>query len=443
MNQNSRSIVSFTMVSHAIVHTYELSIPILVVIWLSEFSITTAAIGTVVAVGYALFGVGALPSGVLADQYSTKWLVLVGLAGMGASFLLVSLAPGTTTIAVALALWGVFASIHHPASLSLISTGVDESGTGFAYHGMAGNLGIAFGPFLTASLLVVFNWRVVAALLVVPAALAVVYALSAEFDEMAAVDVDNVDDADGVDDAAGADDAGDTTDGGTDTPADDAASGLVGFLADTRALFTVGFTLVLMVVVMNGLFYRGTLTFLPDVLGGFLTDVPGPFSRIAPDSALAAEFDLASYLYAGLLTIGIAGQYTGGKLTDRIPVAAGLAAVFAALVALAVAFVPVASRGLVPLVAISALFGFVLFAIQPLYQAAIAAYSPPDGRGLSYGYTYLANFGVGAAGAAIAGYLLEMTTVARAFLLLALVPATGAVLAAVLYAVVGEGTRSG
>ena len=426
MNQNSRSIVSFTMVSHAIVHTYELSIPILVVIWLSEFSITTAAIGTVVAVGYALFGVGALPSGVLADRYSTKRLVLVGLAGMGASFLLLSLAPGTATIALALALWGAFASIHHPASLSLISTGVDESGTGFAYHGMAGNLGIAFGPFLTASLLVAFDWRVVAALLVVPAAVAVAYALSAEFDEMAAVDVDDTDDA-----------------GDTATNADGTDRGLLGFLADTRALFTVGFTLVLAVVVTNGLFYRGTLTFLPDVLGGFVADVPGPFDRIAPDSALAAEFDLASYLYAGLLTVGIAGQYTGGKLTDRIPVVAGLAAVFTALVALAVAFVPVASQGLVPLVAISAVFGFVLFSIQPLYQAAIAAYSPPDGRGLSYGYTYLANFGVGAAGAAIAGYLLGMTTVSQAFFLLALVPATGAVLAVVLYTVVGEETRSG
>ena len=428
MNQNSRSIVSFTMVSHAIVHTYELSIPIFVVIWLSEFSITTAAIGTVVAVGYGLFGVGALPSGVLVDRYSTKWLVLVGLSGMGASFLLLSLAPGIVTVALALALWGVFASIHHPASLSLISTGVDESGTGFAYHGMAGNLGIAFGPFLTASLLIVLSWRVVAALLAVPAAVAVVYALSAEFDEMAAVDADDTDDA---------------TAGRTDADIDRSTSGVSGFLADTRALFTVGFTLVLAVVVMNGLFYRGTLTFLPDVLGGFITDVSGPFSRLAPDSALAAEFDLASYLYAGLLTIGIAGQYTGGKLTDRIPVAAGLAAVFTALVALAAAFVPVASRGLAPLVAISAVFGFVLFSIQPLYQAAIAAYSPPDGRGLSYGYTYLANFGVGAGGAALAGYLLGVTTVSRAFLLLALVPATGAVLAVVLYAGVDEGTRSG
>ncbi|WP_281195188.1 MFS transporter [Halorubrum sp. F4] len=421
MNENGRSIVAFTMVSHAIVHTYELSIPILVVIWLSEFSVTTATIGTIVAVGYALFGIGALPSGLLADRYSTRSMVLVGLAGMGASFLLLSAAQGTATIALALALWGVFASVHHPASLSLISTGVEESGTGFAYHGMAGNLGIAFGPLVTASLLILFDWRLVSALLVAPAVLAVAYALTAEFDEMAAVDVA----------AADADDA---------EPADDDRSAgpdsLGAFLADSRALFTLGFALAMAVVLMNGVFYRGVLTFLPDVLGGYLPDVSGTIGLFAPDSPMAEEFDLASYLYAGLLTVGIAGQYVGGKLTDRISVSAGLAAVFTALVVLAVLFIPVAEAGLWPLIAMSAVFGFVLFSIQPLYQAAIAVYSPPDGRGLSYGYTYLANFGVGAAGAAIAGYLLGVTTVRGTFLALALVPAAGAVVALVLYSVV-------
>ncbi|GAA0516748.1 Sugar phosphate permease [Halorubrum aquaticum] len=416
MNENGRSIVAFTMVSHAIVHTYELSIPILVVIWLSEFSVTTATIGTIVAVGYALFGIGALPSGLLADRYSTKSMVLIGLAGMGASFLLLSAAQGTMTIALALGLWGVFASIHHPASLSLISTGVSESGTGFAYHGMAGNLGIAFGPLVTASLLIVFDWRLVSALLVAPAVLAVAYALTAEFDEMAAVDVDD-EDGDGDDRSDGPD-------------------SLSGFLADSRALFTLGFTLALAVVLMNGLFYRGTLTFLPDVLGGFLPDISGTIGLFAPDSPMAQEFDLASYLYAGLLTVGIAGQYVGGKLTDRIRVSAGLAAVFSALVVLSVAFIPVAEAGLWPLVAISAVFGFVLFSIQPLYQAAIAVYSPPDGRGLSYGYTYLANFGFGAAGAALAGFLLNATSVGRTFLLLALIPAVGVVIALVLFSVV-------
>ena len=422
MNENGRSIVTFTMVSHAIVHTYELSIPILVVIWLTEFSLTTATIGTIVAVGYALFGMGALPSGILVDRYSTKLMVLIGLAGMGASFLLLSVAQGTATIALALGLWGVFASGHHPAALSLISTGVSESGTGFAYHGMAGNLGIAFGPFITASLLIAFDWRIVSVLLVVPAVLAIGYAFTAEFDEMAAVSTDGG--------------QGPGSENGAESDPD--ADPLSSFLADSKSLFTVGFTLALVIVLMNGLFYRGALTFLPEMLGDFLPAVTDSLQLFDPGSRIAQEFDLGSYLYAGLLTVGIAGQYAGGKLTDRIPVSAGLAAAFAALAVVSVLFVPVAAMGLAPLVAVSALFGFALFTIQPLYQATIAEYSPPDDRGLSYGYTYLANFGVGATGAAIAGYLLGVVSIGRTFLLLALVPTLGALLAVVLYAVVGE-----
>ena len=83
MNENGRSVVLFTGLSHAIVHTFELSIPILVVIWLLEFPVSTATLGVVVAAGYALFGIGALPGGVLADRYGSQTLIIVCLAGMG------------------------------------------------------------------------------------------------------------------------------------------------------------------------------------------------------------------------------------------------------------------------------------------------------------------------------------------------------------------------
>ena len=404
MNGNDRAIVTFASVTHALVHTYELSIPILVVIWLSEFSVSTALMGTVVAVGYALFGIGALPGGVLADRFGSRTVVLACLAGMGLSFFALSFAVGVRTIAVALALWGAVASVYHPAGLSLISTGVEERGTGLAYHGMAGNVGIAVGPLVTALLLLTFDWRIVTRLLVVPAVVAIAYAATAEFDGTAAV----------------------STDGGTGADAD---LSLSGFVADSRALFTAGFAMAMLVVMMNGLFYRGTLTFLPDMLGGFLADVAGSIRIIDPESPVAEEFDLSSYVYSGLLMVGIAGQFVGGKVSDRVPPTLGLSAVFAALCVVAVAFVPAAETGLVTLLAASAVLGFLLFALQPLYQATIAEYSPPDDRGLSYGYTYLASFGIGATGAAIAGFLLSTVGTDGTFLALAVFPAIGAVLA--------------
>lgn len=409
MNDNARSVVLFTGLSHAMVHTYELSIPILVAIWLVEFPVSTAALGAAVSVGYALFGIGALPGGVLADRFGSRTLITACLAGMGLSFLLLSVADGLLTIAVALGAWGVAASVYHPSGLALISTGVDERGSAFAYHGMAGNIGIALGPLLTALLLLTFDWRTVTRLLVVPTVVAIGYALTTEFDETAAVSVDS-----GVDDTA-----------------DEGAESMSrsGFLRDSRALFTAGFALAMAIVMMNGLFYRGMLTFLPEVLDGFLPPVSAFVQLFEPDSPLAEEFTLASYVYVGLLTIGIGGQYVGGKVSDAVSPTTGLAVVFAGLVAVSVGFVPAARGGLATLLLASGLLGFLLFALQPLYQATIAEQSPPDDRGLSYGYTYLTSFGVGAAGAAIAGSLLAAVAVDATFLALALFPLVGSLLA--------------
>ena len=417
MERNDRSIVSFLMVGHAMVHVYELSIPILMTVWLLEFSTTAALLGTVVSVGYGLFGVGALPGGLLVDRYGSRTLVVVCLAGMGASFLLLSAAPGIIGIAVALGLWGLSASVYHPAGLTLISNGVSERGRGFAYHGMAGNAGIAGGPLVTAILLVALEWQTVATLLAAPALLAAVVGLRIDFDPRAAVDAGE----------GGSD--GSSTDRG-------APDSLAGFVAESRGLFTAGFALVFVIVSLDGLYYRGMLTFLPGLLGDFLTAAVGDvrLGIFAPDSPLAEEFDLAGYLYAGLLTVGIAGQYFGGRLTERVEPDRGLILVLSALAAIAVAFVPAARLGLGGLLAASVVLGFTLFSIQPLTQATIAKYSIPDSRGLSFGYTYLAIFGVGALGAAISGTVLTYASASVMFLVLAGFAAVAAALAVVLVA---------
>jgi len=408
MNDNSRSIVLFAGISHAIVHTYELSIPILVTIWLVEFPVSTATVGVIVSIGYALFGIGALPGGILADRWGSRRLIVGCLAGMGLSFLLLSIAPGILTIAIALAAWGIAASVYHPSGLSLISTGVDDRGSAFAYHGMAGNIGIAFGPLLTALLLLTFDWRMATRLLVLPTVVAIGYALTTEFNESAAVSVE----------------------GGTEQPASESEEmSFSKFITDSRALFTAGFALAMVIVILNGLFYRGMLTFLPDVLDQFLPPITDYIQLFDPNSPIAEEFTLSSYLYAALLTIGIGGQYVGGKVSDRIPSTTGLAVVFGALMVVTIGFVPAASGGIGTLLVVSGLLGFLLFALQPLYQATIADHSPPGDRGLSYGYTYLMSFGIGAAGAAIAGFLLSVVTTDGTFLALAVFPALGSLFA--------------
>ncbi len=398
MNHNDRAITGFTMAGHGLVHTYELAVPILLTVWLVEFPVTSATMGTVVAVGYGLFGVGALPAGLLVDRFGSRALITACTLGMGLSFLLLSVLPGVAGVAVALAVWGVAASVYHPAGLTLISKGVEERGVAFAYHGMAGNAGIVAGPFVTALLLVAVDWRAAVALLSVPGLVAGAAGVRVEFDETAAV--------------AAAD--------GGDAPSTDVGS-LTEFLAASRGVFTVGFLTVFALVMFNGLYYRGMLTFLPGLLGDFLAPLVGGASGgLGPvsEGPLASEFDLSRYLYAGLLAVGIGGQYVGGRLTDAVEPERGLVVMLVVLTTVAVIFVP-ASASLVPLLAVSVVLGFFLFGMQPLTQATIAKYSPPERRGLSFGYTYLAIFGVGALGASVTGAALTYGSRSLLFVVLA------------------------
>ncbi|MHC3439629.1 MFS transporter [Natrialbaceae archaeon A-gly3] len=399
LNANDRSIAGFTMTGHALVHWFETSIPIFLVVWLAEFDVSVAFLGVVVALGYAPFGLGALPAGVLADRFGPKRLVLVCLGGMSLSFFVLALADSIVGIAAGLLLWGIAASIYHPAGLSLISTGVEERGTVFAWHGIAGNVGIALGPFVAATLLIVLEWQLVAALLAVPGLVAVAYGLRAEFDTAAAVDGD----------VAG-------------SPGERLS--LAEFRSNSRALFASAFAAVFVIVTFEGLFYRGILTYLPEILAG----LP---AMAAFDPGVDLEgIDPGDYVYVGLLVVGMAGQYAGGKLTSRVPAERGLAAIFVVLAFLALAFVPVADLGFGPLVALCVLVGFFLFAIQPFYQEAVAVHTPADTRGLSYGYTYLGEFGLGSASIAIGGFVLGSFSLSVFFAMLAVFALTGAALAA-------------
>jgi MFS family permease len=416
VNRNDRSIVVLVSLAHGMVHTYELTIPLFVSIWLVEFSavdlgftsvaVTTATLGLVVTAGYGLFGVGALPGGVLVDRVGSRRLIRACLFGMGASFLLLAVAPGLVVVTLALLLWGVAASVYHPAGLTLLSKGVEERGTGFAYHGIAGNVGQGGGPLLATLLLLFLDWTVVAALLAVPALLAGLYASRAEFDETAAVS------------------AAPEPDGGASKRSTGVGS-VAEFRAESRRLFTRGFALVFVVALCSGLYYRGVLTFLPAVLETVPGFEPFPLSTVLP-AEIARVVGGGSqlvrperYFYAGLLVVGVFGQYAGGKLSDRIRVERGLAIGFGALALLALTFFTVAAVGVAPLAALGAVIGFFLFFVQPFIQATVAEYTPTNARGLSYGYTYLGVFGVGALGGAVAGAVLTYAAPTELFVVLA------------------------
>lgn len=389
MERNDRALTAFAMLGHATFHAYELAIPIFVVFWLEVYSTTAAWLGVIVGVSYALVGLGALPSGVLADTVGSRRLVIACMLGMGGAFALVSVAPNVFVLTAGLLVWGAAASIYHPAGLALLSRGAHQRGAAFAYHGMAGNVGVALGPLLATVLLAFVGWRSAAILLVVPVLLAALLATRFEFDE-----------------TAGSVSRGAVEGDGRGPPRD-----LKMFLRDTKHLFAGGFVLVFAVGVLYGVYYRGAFTFLP----GILSDL----ALFEPVVLFDRTFEPSRYIYSGLLLLGGVGQYAGGRLVDRVRTEYALVGGYLALAGVALTLIPAANAGLAPLLAVAGLFGFLVFAIAPVNQEAISAYSPADVRGLSFGFTYMAIFGVGALGATLAGVVLTRSTPDLLFTLLA------------------------
>lgn len=397
MEENDRTITLFTMVGHASFHVYEMVIPLFVVIWLNEFDVSAAVLGAVVAVGYGVIGIGALPSGALADRYGSKQLVVLSMGGMAGGFALISVAPTIWVLGVALVLWGAAASLYHPAGLSLITRGTKRQGTALAYHGVAGNVGTAIGPLVTVLLLTVLDWRFVAGLLIVPAFVGVVVAYRLEFDER----------------------------GGTPSKEDDAIAdhlqGTKKFFEQTKILFVGGFIVVFTIAMLAGTYYRGVFTFLPEVLA----DLP-----VFGSVEVAGEtIESSQYVYAGLLLIGGFGQYVGGKLSDYRSPEWAITGAFTALILVSLLVPFFVDTGLVATLVICAALGFFVFMEAPIRQALIGTYAAADIHGLSFGYTYLGVFGIGAAGASIAGIALTYGGMSLLFTALAVFPTIGLLLA--------------
>jgi MFS family permease len=123
---------------------------------------------------FTMFGLGSLPAGRLGDLWGRRAMMVVFFLGMGASGLLIGFASGVWSLAAALTLMGVFASIYHPVGIPMLVQQAKNPGFTIGVNGLFGNLGIAIAAILTGFLVKNVGWR---AAFAVPGALALLCGL--------------------------------------------------------------------------------------------------------------------------------------------------------------------------------------------------------------------------------------------------------------------------
>ena len=108
---------------------------------------------------FVMFGLGSLPAGRLGDLWGRRAMMVVFFLGIGAAAILVATTSGVWTLAAALTLMGVFASIYHPVGIPMLVQNARNPGFTIGVNGLAGNLGIAVAAILTGFLVKQAGWR--------------------------------------------------------------------------------------------------------------------------------------------------------------------------------------------------------------------------------------------------------------------------------------------
>ncbi|MFC1876970.1 MFS transporter [Thermodesulfobacteriota bacterium] len=362
MNPEEKKIMGLVTTSHGLVHLYEGVLPPLLPLVMAEFGTDYFTMGIIVSVFSYAFGLGSLPAGILADKIGPRRLVSLYLFGAGSAGVLVLPTGSLLFYAIIMGLIGAFCSTYHPASNTLISLGIKEKGNAFGLHGIAGSIGIAVVPVLSAWIGTLMGWRA-------PHVFFGLIGIGLGFFSLTLPKRPTIQN-------------GSTPQTGPLTVPEQKVSilSLTFFFLSATAL---------------GLSYKGIMTFLPTYMG-----------QNIQLSFLKMDIVALGGTFATLALIsGAFGQYVSGRLTDKYPVEK----IYLGAVCMGTIFVFLmsCSKGFLLLLA-SIFYAFFYFAVQPAQNYIVSKYLPQHRQGLGYGTLFILTFGVGSTAAAVSGYLADL-----------------------------------
>lgn len=136
----------------------------LVPLLLVAFSTSKGEIGAILAGTWAVYALFQFPSGVLADRYGERMLLLAGLGGAVVGAFLIASAPSLLVFAVVALLLGSGAGLYFSPASALVSRLYDEHGAPLGILTASGAVALVVYPAAGGLLAVRYGWRVPVAL---------------------------------------------------------------------------------------------------------------------------------------------------------------------------------------------------------------------------------------------------------------------------------------
>ncbi|MEJ2726475.1 MAG: MFS transporter, partial [Deltaproteobacteria bacterium] len=311
---------------------------------------------------YLLFGVTALPWGLVSDTLGAKRLLFVFFAGAGVSGLAAAYyMDSPQAFSLCLASIGLFSGIYHPAGLGLISRGVTRMSMALGYNGMAGNAGLAAAPVLTGILNYFLGSRAA-------------YIFLGGFNLLGALLM-------------------------LFLTLSEPPRGKKTTFHSPKAL-AAGFIVLCVCMMLGGIAYRGTTVILPSY---FELRTESLFEGVNRLKWLLTSRNVAATALTSLVfLVGIGGQYLGGRIAERFEPRRGYL-VFHSL-ALPFAFFMAFTTD-VPLLLVTMGYLLFLLGMQPIENTLVAYLTPDSLRSSAYGTKFILTFGVGAFAIRLVGWI--------------------------------------
>jgi len=378
MNPNERKILTTTCFGHFMSHFNMLMFPALVLPLMGMYDMDLSHVLALSFWMYLLFGLTALPWGMMSDRIGAKPLLLLfytgaGLCGLAAGFFVDS--PGAFSLCLAGV--GVFSGIYHPAGLGLISRGISKMSMAMGYNGMAGNAGLAAAPILAGIINHFYGIQTAFIFLGCLNFIGTVIMFLLPVIE----------------------------------PARNEKTESQGSMR-----LMLSFAILCICMMLGGVAYRTVTVILPAYLE---LGNPALLDWISRLSWMPASRNVAATaLSSSVFMVGMFGQFLGGVAGERFDPRRGYLVfhVLALPMALAMAYTTDVSLLLITM-------GYMLFLLgmQPIENTLVAKLTPDKVRDSAYGTKFILTFGVGAFAVYLVGWVKEVWSLPAVFVAMAIV----------------------
>lgn len=351
LTESERNIMYITCFGHFLCHFNMLTFPAVMLPLSTLLDLPLADVLGLSFWMYLLFGITALPWGLMADRFGPKPLMGIYYGGVGlCGMAVVTTINSPGTLAIALSGIGFFSGIYHPAALGLISKQVNRISYGMGINGMFGNLGLAMAPLVTG--VVTWLWG--------PQSVYVVLG-GLNFLGLVIMAV---------------------------LPLQNSQSGGPQYKADGGGK---GFLILLVTMMLGGIVYRGATVILPayfelrsQMIFNWLSDhLPAGLSTNL----------VATTITSVIFLVGMIGQYIGGRTAEHFSLQHSYLVFH--LITIPTAFV-MAKAVNIPLIFAALVYFFFLLGMQPIENTLVSRLTPAKWHHSAFGIKFVLTFGMGA-----------------------------------------------